>query len=78
MERVTGRAPAPLPFRIRVLRVVNPAIVWILRSPLHRLLSAGVLVLQFSGRRTGRMYRTPLSYVEIDGAPLCFTRPNET
>ena len=53
-------------------------IVWILRSRLHRLLSDGVLVLQFVGRKTGQVYRTPPSYVELGGAPLCFTRPDET
>jgi len=42
-------------------------IVAVLRSPLHGLLSATLLVLGYTGRRTGRLYRLPLSYVERDG-----------
>ena len=65
---------APLPFAIRVLRALNPVVGFLLRSPLHRLLSRDVLLLRYRGRRSGRAFRTPLSYVEHDGALFCFTR----
>jgi hypothetical protein len=35
----------------------------ILRSPLHRLLSSRYLVIEFTGRKSGRRYRTPVAYV---------------
>ena len=43
-------------------RVVNPVVRALLRSPLHRLLSGGVLLLTITGRRTGRPYALPAQY----------------
>lgn len=43
-------------------RVVNPLVRAILRSPWHRLLSGTVLVLTYTGRRTGRRYSIPVQY----------------
>lgn len=45
----------------------------ILRSPFHFVLSNSVLLLTFAGRKTGRLFTTPLRYVK-DGATIrCFT-----
>lgn len=41
----------------------------ILRSPLHRLVSSRYLVIEFTGRTSGRTYRTPVAYVR-DGDRL--------
>ncbi|MQA82506.1 MAG: DUF385 domain-containing protein [Streptosporangiales bacterium] len=38
-----------------------PALV--LRSPLHRILSARYLLLEFTGRKTSRTFRAPVAYV---------------
>lgn len=65
---------APVPFAIRVLRRCNPAIVALLRSRLHGLLSRDLLVLGWRGRRTGRAYTLPLSYAEQDGRLYLCTR----
>jgi hypothetical protein len=46
----------------RVMSRVNPAIAWILRSPLHALLDRGLLLLTVTGRRTGRRYAIPVGY----------------
>lgn len=43
-------------------RWYNPLMRWLLRSPLHRLASRGVLLITFTGRKTGRSYCTPISY----------------
>lgn len=45
----------------------------VLRSPLHFLLSASVLLLTFVGRRSGRRFTTPLRYVRENGRILCFS-----
>ena len=45
----------------------NRLMVWLLRSPLHGLVSASVLALQIVGLRTGRVYNIPVNYVKIDG-----------
>ena len=48
---------------------VNPVIVGILRSPLHGLMSSGLLLLTVTGRRTGRRYTIPVGY-QRDGDRL--------
>lgn len=44
----------------------------ILRTPAHRLMSASTLLLQFTGRKTGRSYTTPVVYYR-DGDRLLIT-----
>ena len=40
----------------------NPVARWILKSPLHGLISWYVVLLLFKGRWTGRRYEVPLAY----------------
>lgn len=47
----------------RVLRTINPFVSMILRSPLHRLLSNSVLLLTFTGRKTGKRFTIPVGYI---------------
>ncbi len=46
----------------RIMTRLNPAIVWILHSPLHPLLSVGLMLITVTGRRTGRRYTIPVGY----------------
>ena len=46
----------------RVLRLSNPFVTMILRSPLHRILSSQVLLLTFAGRKTGKLFTIPVYY----------------
>lgn len=48
----------------RYFRILNAVMRVLLRSPLHRLRSGRVLLLEFYGRRSGRRYRMPVSYWE--------------
>jgi deazaflavin-dependent oxidoreductase (nitroreductase family) len=48
-----------------VMRVMNAVPRLVLRSPLHGLMSAKTLLLGFTGRRSGRRYVTPMSYVRV-------------
>ncbi len=41
---------------------LNPAIVGLLRSPLHGIASKGLLVLEITGRRSGKQYAIPVGY----------------
>ena len=41
---------------------LNPLISWILRSPLHFLLSPGLMLITVTGRRSGRRYTIPVGY----------------
>lgn len=63
------RPAQPAPTRIkrsvpneRVLRAVNPFVVALLRSPLHGLLDKQVMLLTFTGRKSGRAYTIPVEY----------------
>ena len=48
---------------------LNPGISWILRSPLHFLLSPGLMLITVTGRRSGRRYTIPVGY-QRDGDGL--------
>ena len=50
-----------------LIRMVNPAVRLVLRSPLHRLLDPAVVLLHVTGRKSGRRYDIPVNYVLIDG-----------
>lgn len=70
---MTAEAEA-LPFRIHVLRRLNPAITCLLKSPIHGVASKRLLVLQYRGRKSGRHYTIPLVYVSLSGRTYCVTR----
>ena len=45
-----------------IFRLLNPLMKLILNSPLHGGLSKRVMVLSFTGRKTGKHYSTPVAY----------------
>jgi hypothetical protein len=47
-------------------RVINPLVRALLRSPAHRVMSRGVLLLTYTGRRSGRRYTLPVQYARTD------------
>ena len=50
-------------------RLVNPVVCWLLRSPLHPLLSGSLVILRYQVRRTGRWRSLPCMYAR-DGQDL--------
>jgi deazaflavin-dependent oxidoreductase (nitroreductase family) len=48
---------------------VNPVVRGLLRSPAHRLMSGSVLLLGYTGRRSGRSFELPVQYA-VDGDAL--------
>jgi len=50
-----------------LVRIGNPVVRMLLRSPLHGLADSSVLLLRVTGRKTGRHYDIPVNYVHIDG-----------
>ena len=44
-------------------RIFNPIVRWILTSPFHKLMSKGVLLISFRGRKSGKLYTTPVQYL---------------
>jgi deazaflavin-dependent oxidoreductase (nitroreductase family) len=49
-------------------QIGNPFMAFILRSPLHAMLSKNMLLVTVTGRKSGRAYTTPVGYVRV-GAP---------
>lgn len=60
------RPPASIRLRHRLL---NPVVVALARSPLHGLLDASVLLLTYTGRRSGKLHTIPVQYA-VDGDDL--------
>jgi deazaflavin-dependent oxidoreductase (nitroreductase family) len=47
----------------------NPIMMWLLRSPLHGMLSGNTMVITYTGRKSGKTFSTPVNYVR-DGDTL--------
>src|SRR5262245_26793300 len=45
-------------------KFANPFVKLILRSPLHGLMSAAVLLVSYRGRKSGKKYTLPVQYVQ--------------
>ena len=50
-----------------IYKVANPVVKALLRSPLHSIASGNIALLHFRGRKSGREFVTPLSYVREKG-----------
>jgi deazaflavin-dependent oxidoreductase (nitroreductase family) len=48
----------------RLMKALNPFMKGLLRSPFHGLVSHRYLLLNFTGRRSGSIYTTPVQYVQ--------------
>jgi deazaflavin-dependent oxidoreductase (nitroreductase family) len=52
---------------------VNNAMKFVLRSPVHKMVSDFTLLLTFTGRKSGKTYTTPVSYSQFDDQIYIFT-----
>lgn len=52
---------------------VNHAMKFVLRSPVHGMVSKTVLLITFTGRKSGKTYTTPVSYSQYDDQVYIFT-----
>jgi deazaflavin-dependent oxidoreductase (nitroreductase family) len=46
----------------------NKIMGWLLRSPLHGMISGSIMLISVTGRKSGQTYTTPVNYLNIDGA----------
>ena len=53
--------------------IVNRAMTYILRSPVHGMVSKSILLITFTGRKSGKAYTTPVGYSEHNGQVYIFT-----
>ncbi|HEY3345739.1 MAG TPA: nitroreductase/quinone reductase family protein [Anaerolineaceae bacterium] len=53
--------------------IVNRAMKFVLRSPVHGMVSKTVLLITFTGRKSGKTYTTPVSYSQSADQVSIFT-----
>ncbi len=56
-----------------IFKVLNPIMKAWLHSPFHGLISKQIMSITFTGRSSGKVYSTPVSYYQEDGKVYCFT-----
>ena len=56
----------------------NRFMSWILRSPLHGMLSNGMMLITVTGRKTGKKYTTPVGYYRENGDLWVLTSRDRT
>ena len=61
---------------MRWQKVYNTIVSWLLRSPLHALLSDSTMLIPFAGRKSGSSFTTPVNYV-WDDHTLLVVSPRE-
>lgn len=47
-----------------LIKAQNPLMKWLLRSPLHGVVSGRYVLLTFTGRKSGKIYMTPVQYIQ--------------
>jgi deazaflavin-dependent oxidoreductase (nitroreductase family) len=52
----------------------NRFMPWLLRSRLHRLVSGSILLITFTGRKSGQTYTTPVQYMQQGSTLTVFTQ----
>jgi hypothetical protein len=70
LSGTSRRRPIKRRLQVRFMRVVNVPMRWLLGLPVATPLSRRLMLITFTGRKSGKTYRQPLSYVEHDGVLL--------
>ena len=60
------------------IKVQNPFMKWLLRSPLHGVVSRMYLLITFTGRKSGVVYTTPVQYAQDGNALYVITSEGYT
>ena len=58
-------------------KVVNATVIALSKSPLHIILSNNVVVLHVEGKKTGKIYKIPVSFLELEPDRLCCVTSRE-
>jgi deazaflavin-dependent oxidoreductase (nitroreductase family) len=56
--------------------IVNSTMKFVLRSPVHGMVSKTILLITFTGRKSGKSFSTPVSYSQTDDQVTIFTHAN--
>lgn len=71
--QIATAAPVKPPIPAWTYSIVNPTMKFLLRSPLHKPLSASLMILIFEGRKSGKRYEIPVGYSEEGGKLYTFS-----
>ena len=52
---------------------LNRTMSWLLRSPLHGMISGSIMLITFTGHKSGKIYTTPISYTRQGEQIIAFT-----
>jgi deazaflavin-dependent oxidoreductase (nitroreductase family) len=53
--------------------IINPIMRLFLRSSIHGFMSGSMMLITFTGRKSGRQFTTPVRYIKVDETIRCFT-----
>ena|SRR5437764_34581 len=59
-------------------KLYNPIVMWLLRSPLHSLVDKNTMLITVTGRKTGKSYTFPVSYIRDGETLLVNSQRNRT
>lgn len=59
-------------------RLQNPFMKWLLRTPLHGIVSRWFMLITVTGRRSGRLYTTPVQYRRVGATIYVITNMRYT
>ena len=57
----------------QLFAIINPVVRFLLRSPLHVLFSSSLMLVTFTGRKSGKSFTTPVRYVRDGETIRCFS-----
>lgn len=67
-----AEAQSPRPPNWLFKNIINPTMKAILQSPIHGILSNGLSLITFTGRKSGKQFTTPAAYHWIDNNTVIF------
>lgn len=76
MTKLMKRIEAEMSQTTTVPPFVNHAMKFMLRSSVHGMVSKSILLITFTGRKSGKTYTTPVSYSQVDDQVYIFTHAN--
>ncbi|MEI7771913.1 MAG: hypothetical protein WCI67_18115 [Chloroflexales bacterium] len=66
-------APIQAPMPAWAYPILNPTLKFLLRTPLHGLLSGRAMILIFAGRKSGKRYHVVVVYQDLDSTLYTFS-----
>ena len=73
MVRLLGVAFEAMKIPEPLFKIINIVVGMLLKSPFHALMSRSVLLITYTGRKSGRAYSTPVRYIRRGVSIRCFT-----